>query len=183
MFSEGGVIIFAFLSFAAFTYDEWFGIRDFLDYFWIYLLGCFCATLNEKTDFGMNSVVSLILFVASIIAFTFMKESRGVPRELLGMLIAILMTASVVALCKSFEDRMVIPSKSPLSQTFTIFILSWPCQLVSEVVTERLLGLPAAVIMPTMLISGLLGPIIIIKLIDFFESKTNTKTLSFLLGR
>ena len=176
-------IIFVCGSFISFKGDAWLGIRDFLDYFWMYCFGAFCATFTAKSDYRAGGILSAILSVAGVVMFLFMKDAQGISRKLLGMFIAALMTMAVVFLCRHLEKSIKIPSGSVLTQTFTVFILSWPCQLLAEVVTERLLGLPTILVMLSMFIAGIAGSVIIIKLIDFLESKTHTKTLSFLLGR
>ena len=73
--------------------------------------------------------------------------------------------------------------KSVFAQTYSIFILSWPCQLVIEIVLERLLNASFYIIFPAMLIVGIFMPIAIIKAIGWFEHKTNIKFLSLMIGR
>ncbi len=176
-------VILVFMSFIRFSGDEWLGIRDFLKYMWVYTLGMMCALFPEKDRREIKLVVPILLLVASIAVFLAMSQMVFIVRTLRSMIISVLMTTAVVTACRIFENRIRVPANSVILQTFTIFILSWPCQLAAEVVLERLLYAPMLVTSLAMLVAGIVGPIVIIKLVDLFEQKTNTRILSFLLGR
>lgn len=69
-----------------------------------------------------------------------------------------------------------------LSCSVLLFILSWPCQLVVELVLERMLQLPYFCIMPCMMIVGLVMPCLLILLIRRLERNMKIKVLSRIIG-
>ena len=77
----------------------------------------------------------------------------------------------------------IIDRSSIFAQTYTIFILSWPCQLVVEIILERILKTGFYACFPAMLLTGLTVPLILIKLTDYIEYKTNTKIISLIIGK
>ena len=96
---------------------------------------------------------------------------------------ALIMIISILLLCVALEDRIQIKRKSLIAQTYQIFILSWPCQLIVEIVLERILHLQWWIILPVVFFVGVIGPLLLIKVIDSFERKTNTHILSIIIGK
>lgn len=93
------------------------------------------------------------------------------------------MIAVILLLCIAWNDKIRINRKRLIAQTYQIFILSWPCQLVVEIILERELHLQWWIILPSVFIIGVVGPLILIKLIDWFEAKTKTRILSVIIGK
>ncbi len=92
------------------------------------------------------------------------------------------MIAVILLLCVALDDSIKITRKSLIAQTYQIFILSWPCQLVVEIILERIIHLQWWIILPAVFCSGIIGPLILIRAIDVFESKTRTHFLSLIIG-
>lgn len=82
---------------------------------------------------------------------------------------------------KSFR-KSVLQAMAFLSCSVLLFILSWPCQLVVELVLERMLQLPYFCIMPCMMIAGLVMPCLLIFLIRRLERNKKIKVLSRIIG-
>ena len=97
--------------------------------------------------------------------------------------IAMLMTGGILSFSMLWAKATNINRRSLIAQTYQIFILSWPCQLVVEVVTERLLHLQWCIVMPAVFVTGVCGPLVLIRLVEWFEARTKTRFLSFVLGR
>ena len=99
------------------------------------------------------------------------------------VLIACLMISVILLACIIWNGNIKLNRKSLIAQTYQIFILSWPCQLVVEIIVERILHLQWWIILPTVFMAGVIGPLIIIKTIDLFEIKTKTHLLSLIIGK
>ena len=97
--------------------------------------------------------------------------------------IAMLMIFAIVQLCRMYADKTTIQRKSLIAQTYQIFILSWPCQLVVGVLVERILHMNWMVFIPVVFITGVVMPLILLKLIDWLEEKIDVRYMSFVLGR
>lgn len=97
--------------------------------------------------------------------------------------IAILMIFAIVQLCRMYADKTTIQRKSLIAQTYQIFILSWPCQLVVGVVVERILHMNWTVFIPVVFVTGIVMPLILLKLMDWLEEKIDVRYMSFILGR
>ncbi len=93
------------------------------------------------------------------------------------------MLAFVLSVSEFFGNVFYIKRDAIYAQTYPIFVLSWPCQLVVNICVERLLRMPFGITFPLTLVAGIIGPIIIIYLVDQFESKINIKFISKMIGR
>lgn len=169
---------------------QWLGINDICQFAWAYASGCLCFHLFgdiqqhfKASDTTIIVVSCLGIILISVIWFLF---GRNLP-ELVGMgvkiLIAILMIGSVLLLCLGLEQHSRISRQSLLGQTYQIYILSWPCQLVAEVLLERILHFQWWIIMPVVFATGVFLPLLLLRIIDWFERKTSTRFLSFILGK
>lgn len=85
--------------------------------------------------------------------------------------------------CVYISKRINIDKSAIYAQTFTIFVLSWPCQAIANVLIERILHQPYYIIMPVQFIVGLMFPMLLIWLIDQLEKKYNFHWISFCLGK
>lgn len=97
--------------------------------------------------------------------------------------IAVLMILTVVTFGIWLSARIQISRDAVYTQTYQIFILSWPFQLIAEIFAEKILGLGFGVVMPLMFAAGLLLPMLTIHFVNRFESRTGTRLLSLMLGR
>lgn len=154
---------------------DWFGVGDVQRHLLFFLLGMMAADarpLVERTPL----IVAPIAAASAIGLFT-------LDRAYLGPMIAVLMILAVVSLTVWLGSRFQISRNALLAQTYQIFILSWPFQLIVEIITEKILGLGFAIVMPSMFAAGLLLPILTLRLVNAFEAKTGTRVVSLMLGR
>lgn len=163
---------------------DWMGVDDLVQNAFYFVLGM-CVSDLFLEDWNILTwkltVSGVLLFAAAVAVFLFPAPSPAV-RTLKGALIACLMIAACACLLTPLARRHD-PQKYPiLHRTFSIFILSWPCQLAVEVLTERLLHLKYYVIMPCMFLTGVLVPCVVILLIDLLEKRRRHKPLTRLIG-
>lgn len=163
---------------------KWFGINDLALYGWSYTLGVECnylfGDITEKVHFDRINTSLVCLVGGGIsLAISLLRTNKDAPN----LVVAILMIAVILLLCIAWNDKIRINRKRLIAQTYQIFILSWPCQLVVEIILERELHLQWWIILPSVFIIGVVGPLILIKLIDWFEAKTKTRILSVIIGK
>lgn len=162
---------------------NWFAIKDMIKFGWYFAFGGFIASTNIKLSFqpavafissGISLSISLCLF--------FINAARTFS-PFLNATIALLMIYSIVVLCNVLSSQFKINRNAVYAETFLIFLLSWPCQAVVNVVFERILHLPYYFIFPLQFFSGIISPIILIVLLTRYEKRYNKHHLSFLLGK
>ena len=177
-------VLFA-LSFVRLDFGEWFGLNDVIKYTFVYVLGMTLADtygIIEKTGRNVFIIIGILSFIFSVIIFVLIRSEGGVIADLKSKIISVLMIVSVVCLCKACET-VKVSKNSLIAQTYTIFILSWPFQLIAEILLERVLGLGYYIVMPSMFIAGVVLPVLTIWLIDKIEKNYDKKIISFILGR
>lgn len=168
---------------------KWLGMNDILHYGWTYVLGVWMGYVGAEwlTELSSKRMALIAVgggnFIVSLMLLVGLKNVHGTELMLRNSAVAVMMTAGVLAYSMLWARNTTINRRSLIAQTYQIFILSWPCQLVVEVVTERLMHLPWWVVMPSVFVTGVCGPLVLIRLVGWFETKTNTKVLSFVLGR
>lgn len=163
--------------------SPWFSIDDVIHYLFYYFLGMSLAELYSK-DFRINSLFSfllsmLLIFVSAVL---FIVGSNSSCLRYVEPIIACSMIAACSFGLQPFAS-IVATYKIPLvNRSFSVFIISWPCQLVIELLFERILGFGFWIIMPCMFIVGLIVPCIIIQIVDFFEKNRKRKVFSKIIG-
>ncbi len=163
----------------------WFSIDDLINLGWVFALGAFCGCFKviEIIADKANAWRALTILILTAIAFAGWQWSTPIANCIVKMAIAVLMIYALTELCARLSKKLNLNKTSIYAQTFTIFILSWPCQAVINVVTERLLGWPWYFIMPAQFVAGVVGPMLLIKLIDIIERRYRTHYISILLGK
>ena len=159
----------------------WFGGNDVLLYFMSYSMG----VVSDRMAFNMKLCNWMYLVGAVLMALVlFFTITSGVGMiHCRNTVIAMLMIFAIVQLCRMYADKTTIQRKSLIAQTYQIFILSWPCQLVVGVLVERILHMNWMVFIPVVFITGVVMPLILLKLIDWLEEKIDVRYMSFVLGR
>lgn len=163
---------------------EWFGINDLAIYGWSYSLGVevyyLLGDIKEKVNIaGWKTAAICIVGGGISLLISLLKGNNDKP----DVLIVCLMISVILLACIVWNGNIKLNRKSLIAQTYQIFILSWPCQLVVEIIVERILHLQWWIILPTVFMAGVIGPLIIIKTIDLFEIKTKTHLLSLIIGK
>lgn len=163
---------------------EWFGINDIIIYGWSYSLGVIVyyllGDIKEKVNIaGWETAVICIVGGGISLLISLLKGDNDKP----DVLVASLMISVILLACMTWGVNTNINRKSLIAQTYQIFILSWPCQLIVEIIIERILHLQWWIILPSVFLAGVIGPLIIIKTIDLVENKTKTHILSLIIGK
>ena len=162
---------------------QWLGVNDLVKFGWCYSLGItlfyICGDLKERIHVNKYSLILISVIAASISILLWIIVGYGTAR----FIVSVLMILSVLTLSLSCDDMVNVNRSSLIAQTYQIYILSWPCQLVAEIILERLLHVPWWIIIPSVLCAGVVVPLIIIKHIQIFEKRTDTYFLSLIVGK
>lgn len=178
------ITIVAFgISFYQNSMLEWGGVNDVMTYFVFYCIGvvsCRSGSLNLSGWQTLTLIVAcvvlpLALFV-NINGCQWLVHTRNT-------IIALLMITGIVQMCRALDDSVVVNRNSLVAQTYQIYILSWPCQLVAGIIAERILHISWMAFIPIVFFTGIIMPLLLIRIIDCFENRTKTKVLSLILGR
>lgn len=163
--------------------SPWLGLDDLADHLFYYILGMTFSRqfVRESLPGKLKSyLIAFALFVVSVILFrlsiTFPISAYTSPIIACGMIAACALALLPISL------RTSLRRDSLLNRSYSVFILSWPCQLVVELILERLLGLPFLCIMPCMFTVGILLPSLLILLIDRIERNMKYKIISWIVG-
>ena len=171
------------LQYSPISILNWFGINDIIQYGWSYALGVLIANLLKNYKINLNlswafSITGSVLLVCiALLIFTHMEG------PVVKLFMSIFLIAATLMISIFLSNEINVNRKSLIAQTYQIYILSWPCQLVVEILLERILHLQWWLIMPAVFFTGILMPVIILKLVDFIERKTNTHYLSLIIGK
>ena len=163
---------------------DWFAINDIVHYMLYFVVGMSAASLftgldkiPEKTSYLFGGLFSLL----GIAVFLLLHYCHA-GNALRTIIVTFLMLIGLLLLLLPISRKRPLKSDSVLFRSYSIFILSWPCQLAVEVILERVLHLPYWCIMPPVFLSGVLVPYLIIKLIDRIEKNRKHKILTRLIG-
>ncbi len=179
-------IILISLGLAFFPLDiNWFAINDICDqlvYFCAGIVSC-QFVLNNKNKF-FKLPVSLILVVVSVVMFFYFHLHNyfgyAWVRNVLSVAIAFMMLYSIIYLAIFIEKKGSKILDYFDGKTFTIYILSWPCQAVTEVVLNRILHVDWFITVPCMFIAGLIIPLLFIFV--YRKLKWNPKFINLAVG-
>lgn len=160
---------------------QWFAINDVLQFFMFFAAGVLCCRFTNNINFCHWSYIGSALLLSLVLFFSITSNALLIHTR--DTLIAALMIFVIVQLCKKFDNSINVNRNSLIAQTYQIFILSWPCQLVAGIVIERILILSWMAFIPIVFATGIVAPLILLKLTDWLELKTHTRYISFLLGR
>lgn len=175
------VVLVSFaLSFYRQDVLQWFAVNDVLQYFMFYG-GILCCRLTRSMDSCHWWYIGSAILLSVVLFFTITSNAELIHTR--NTLIAIFMIFAIVQLCKKIDRYINVDRKSLIAQTYQIFSLSWPCQLVAGIVVERILHLCWMVFIPIVFATGVVVPLVLLKLIDWLEGKIHKKYISFVLGR
>ena len=151
---------------------DWFGLEDLrLNLFW-YVLG---YVLSDWEDFeclirkkawllGLPAALALLWLNISVTAL--------IPLLMIG---AILCLGTIVTV----HGNVL---KTIERYSFTIFLLSWPVQAVTEIILNKILHLPVWLCMIGMLTAGIAGPMLCVLVMRWIEKKIPICWLKPVLG-
>lgn len=161
---------------------QWFSVNDLIAFSWVFASGCLCGCFGLITKLSKHKslLLTVLAFIISIVLFAWKAPYTFSPIK--DGMIAIIMILSLIELCIILAQRINVNKNAIYAQTFIIFLLSWPCQAVVNIVVERLLQWPYYLIMPIQFCSGIIGPMIFIYFIIKIERKYDFHWISFILG-
>jgi fucose 4-O-acetylase-like acetyltransferase len=162
----------------------WFGLNDLKNFLFYYLLGM----LIGKNSISIEKILSAswvwVFFPIAIFLF-FLHNNLDISgvKVILKSIIAVLMILIVLWMSNKFLANKFNYFSAISKNIFSIYILSWPCQAVMEIIANRLMGLPFYTVMALMFSTGLLVPLLIIEGVKIIENNTRVKFLSPIIGR
>lgn len=178
--------VFFILYFSTYRLDicRWFAINDILAFGWVFCLGALCGC-NEwlrhcRSKYGITASISSFAFATTIFCIPI---HAILGQAIQNALVAVCMIYSLTSLCVWLSHRVNIEKDALYAQTFTIFLLSWPCQAMTNVIAERFLELPCYAVMPLQFAAGIAGPLVLIHLIGLIENKLKINWISYSLGK
>lgn len=162
---------------------RWISMSDIVQFGWVYALGAFsaCNDWLQKIGTHESRILAALSFPAAILLFLCKVSFFIAPVK--AAVIAVLMIFSLSEICIYISKKVDVNRNAVYAQTFTIFLLSWPCQAVANVITERLLHWPYYAVMPIQFSAGIICPMILIYIIVKLEKKYNFHWISFILGK
>lgn len=155
------------LFIAVFPIDiYWFAINDICDQLIYFCLGMLFENiiLNRTKDFLQLGFAIFNVFFA-IFIFIFVRcYNLYVFDGLLNLsniIIGVLMIYSILFVSVALENKRNRILDYFDGKTFSIYIISWPCQAVTEIVVNRILHMHWYIVMPAMFIAGLGVPLLL----------------------
>jgi len=163
---------------------DWLGVNDLLGNAAYFVLGmCVSDFFTEKKEIPVRKECQIgVAALVAAVAIFLCPDYFPAIKTLKGAVIAFLMISATCFLLMPFARRYDSNAHPILNRTFSIFILSWPCQLAVEVLTERVLHLDYYIIMPCMLLSGIFIPCVLILLVDHIEKNHKYKPITRVIG-
>jgi len=163
---------------------KWFGINDLVEYGWSYALGVECSYLfgDIKSRFHLSNLkVAIVCLCVGMPMMACLYNY--ISSSLLHIVMAVSMIIIILLLCITCHDKFRVNRNYIATHTYNFFVLSWPCQVGVEIALERVLHLQWWIIMAAVFISGIIGPFVLLKLIEAIETKTSTHYLSLIIGK
>ena len=150
----------------------WFALEDLrLNLFW-YVLG---YVLSDWEDFEclIRKKAWLLGFPTTLVLLWLnISATALIPLMMIG---AVLCLGTIVTVHSNVL-------KAIERYSFTIFLLSWPVQAVTEIILNKILHLPVWLCMIGMLTAGIAGPMLCVLLIRWIEKKIPIRWLKPVLG-
>ena len=133
---------------------NWLGLEDIRKTAFYFILGM-AVSMNEKWTDALRSPLWLLGLPVSILL-------GGIPAAcgMIGCICFIGTRWEVKGWLKAIE-----------AHSFTIYLLSWPAQAVAEVALNKVLHLPALFVMICMFASGVIVPMICVKILTAIDRK------------
>ena len=164
---------------------DWFSIKDVcceLLYFCIGL--CTCDLIIKHKDNIFKWYISAILLIFSIAVYIAFLNSRfkynNAVKNTCGIVVALFMIYVVLSVSYFFERRGSKCLDFFDGKTFTIYIISWPCQSVVEILLNRVLHLPWYIVVLSMFTVGLGIPLLFITV--YRRLKHHPKFINLVFG-
>lgn len=128
----------------------------------------------------LTTFVAIAIYVLFIFFLYDNTGYSGIIYQLLKLIIGCLMVYTVMTLSVALADKNVKVFTLLFGKTFSIYILSWPCQAFAEIVFNRVLHMNWIIVMLAMFVFGLSIPLFIVWLYKKLSGKS--KIMDCLLG-
>ena len=128
----------------------------------------------------LTTAVAIAIYVLFIVFLYDKTGYSGIIYQLLKLIIGCLMVYTVMTVSVALSDRNVKVFTLLFGKTFSIYILSWPCQAFAEIAFNRVLHLPWGVTMLGMFTAGLFIPLLVVWIYQKISGKS--KIMNCLLG-
>lgn len=181
----GAIMMLAFLL-AVFPVDtNWLAVKDICQQIGYFCSGILCCNyIIEKRNSIFRGQFAILAVVVSILLFILVLTNSGSMcawgGNAISIMIAYLMLYAVFYVCVLFERKRVLCFNIFEGKTFTIYILSWPCQAVAEILFNRILNLHWYITSSVMFIVGIGIPLLFIYVYKKF--KYHPKFINLVLG-
>lgn len=179
-------LLFLALVLAIFPVDiNWFSLNDICDQLIYFCIGIFSEKLiiNKRKDiFKIGFAIFNVFFAVLIFVICRYFNYFGYNwiLNLSNVIIAILMIYSIIFLSILLENTGNKFLDYFSGKTFSIYIISWPCQAVVEIVTNRILHMHWYIVIPAMFFVGLGVPLLINEI--YRKIKWHPKFINLLFG-
>ena len=144
-------------------------INDLCKYSIYFVLG----TITSKLRYDFEGTNNLYLLIISLILFSIKGNYGAYFNKFIDILIAILMILFILKYSKSIINKVenINIFKQLKGKTYTIYLLSWIFQAPVEIILNRILHLPWYLVMICMFSTGIIMPLIIIKIFKILNIK------------
>lgn len=179
------IVLILTVAMALFPIDvNWIAIRDLclnFIYFYSGILFSSFVIENRKTFFKLP--IALITAVIATVMFFAVRNStlyyNLIIKNAMTVIIAFLMMYSIFSVSVLLENKGCKLFDYLDGKTFSIYILSWPCQAIAEMLINRVFHANWYITMPGMFIAGLLIPTVLLFIYSKFKYKPKFINLVF----
>ena len=156
-----GVLAAAFALLFLPKTTDWLALEDIRKTAFYFVLGM-AVSLNHKWSGTLGHPLWLLALPASVVLFWMGGTAAGI-------LAACGMIGCVCFIGTRWEVKGWL--KAVEANSFTIYLLSWPAQAVVEVVFNKVLHLPVLFVMICMFLSGVIVPMVCVKILTAIDRK------------
>lgn len=154
---------------------DWLGINDIKNYLFWYLSGLVIGDTGVFERF--KSVVTGMICLACGLFVFILCGTRAY-----NAFVALFMIVGIILLCMYIDLENIKILNTIGKYSFPIFLLSWPAQVVVEVVGNRILHLPLVINVTMMFLSGVVVPLIIVWIVKRLKNIPCMNKIQVILG-
>lgn len=154
---------------------NWLGINDIKNYLFWYLSGLVIGETEVLTR-SKSWVKSILCLACGFLIFVLcgMRAYNA--------FVAVFMVVGIIWICAYIDLEKIQVLNTIGKYSFSIFLLSWPAQVVIEVLGNRILHLPLVVNTAMMFLSGIFIPLLIVYVVKKLKRIPCIEKIELLLG-
>lgn len=153
----------------------WFALQDMKENLCYFVFGMFLAYIG----FTDNFEIKVSLFIGLPIAVLLFSICNN---EYTVVMIACAMILFVFGIGMFWNVKNNSVSRTIEKYSYTIYLLSWPVQAVTEVVFNKVLHMPVVIVMLGMFMGGIIVPLLCVFLINKIDKKISMRWLKLIVG-